>query len=325
MKKAARRLFCILAAGLTAMAPAAVAQGTYPSAPIRMIYGYAAGGGGDVLARLLAAKLSAQMNANVFVDNKPGASGHIGNESAAKSKPDGYTMLFNDAGVVLAPALGEKLGYDLFKELAPVSFVAASPFALIVHPSVPSNTAAEFIAYLRANPDKLAYGSAGIGTVNHLGPLRFLQLNGLSALHVPYKGGALMMLDVAAGRVQWAITSLVTVLPLAKEKRIKVLAYGGLKRSPLLPEVPTLSETVMPGFEVGNWNAVMVPAQTPPAIVTRLNGEILKALQDAGLKSRLEEQGAEPRSSTPEEYNLYLKSELERWTKVVKTAGVKVE
>ena len=325
MGNAAGRLFCILTTGLMTLALPAMAQDTYPSVPIRLVYGYAVGGGGDVIARLLAAKLSAQMNASIFVDNKPGASSHIANEFVAKSRPDGYTLLFNDASVILSPALGEKLAYDPFKELAPVSFVAASPFALVVHPSVPSNTAAEFISYVKANPDKLAYGSAGIGTVNHLGPALFLQLNGTSALHVPYKGGALMMLDVAAGRVQWAITSLVTVIPLAKEKRIKVLAYAGLKRSPLMPDVPTLSETVMPGFEVGNWNAVMAAANTPPAVIRRLNSEIVKALQDPALRPKLEEQGADPRGSTPEEYGAYMRSELERWAKAVKGAGIKPE
>ena len=325
MRKAARRLFCILTAGLAAMASPAIAQGIYPTGPIRLVFGYAVGGGGDIIARLLAAKLSSQMNAIVFVDNKPGASGNIANEFVAKAKPDGYTLLFNDASVVVSSALGEKLGYDGFKDLTPVSFVTAVPFALIVHPSVPSNTAAEFITYLKANPDKLAYGSAGVGTSTHLGPALFLQLNGISALHVPYKGGGPFMLDLSAGRVQWAITALATILPLEKQKRVRALGYAGLKRSPLLPDVPTLSETVMPGFEVGNWNGVMAPAQTSPAILKRLNEEILKALQDASLKSRIEEQGAEPRGTSPEEYSSHMKSEFERWAKVVKTAGIKVE
>lgn len=324
MRKVSRRLFCILAIGFTAIASSAIAQGTYPSAPVRMVYGYATGGG-DVIARLLAARLSAQMSANVFVENKPGASANIANEYVAKSKPDGYALSFNDSAVVLSPALGEKMGYDPFKELVPVSFVASQPFALVAHTSVLPNTAAEFVSYLRANPDKTTYGSAGIGTANHMWALLLLQQHGLTALHVPFKGGAPMMLDVAAGRVQWTITAMIVVVPMVKEKRIKALAFGGLKRSPLLPDVPLLSETVMPGLEVGNWYAVMAPAGTPPAIVSRLNSEIMKALQDPNTKGRIEEQGADPRGSTTEEYAAYMKGEYERWSRVVKTGGIKIE
>ena len=325
MKRAvARRFFCGFAAGLAALANVAMAQGTYPapSSAVRLVYGYAAGGGGDVIARLLAAKVSTQMNANMFVDNRPGNSAHVGNEFAAKSKPDGYTLLFNDASVVLGPALGEKIGYDPFKDLVPVSFVAPTQFALVVHSSVPSNTVGEFLSYLRTNTGKTAYGSAGVGTMNHLGGALFLQINNLTSLHVPYKGGGLMMLDVAAGRVQWAITTLVTIIPLEKEKRVKTIAFAGQRRSALRPDVPTFAESGMPGFEVGNWYAVMAPAQTPPAVVKFLSDEIRKALQDQNLRARMEEQAAEPRGSTPEEYGAYLKGEFERWSKVVKAANI---
>ena len=326
MNPDARLFINVISTALAIAAPLQVyAQGSFPSSSIRLVYGYAAGGGGDIAARLLAAKLTTQINASVIVDNKPGASGHTANEIVAKSRPDGYTLVYNDASVATGPALGEKLGYDFFRDFAPVSYVSSSPHALVVHASVPSNTLAEFIAHVRANPDKLAYASAGTGSNNHLSPLLFLQVNGLKALHVPYKGGGLMMQDVGAGRVQWATTSLPTVLPLVREKRIKVLACGGLKRSPLLPEVPTFSESAMPGFEVGSWHGIMVAAQTPSAIIKRLNGEIVKALQDPDLRGRLEQQGTEPRGTTPEEYTAHLKSETERWSKVIRTAGIKSE
>lgn len=259
------------------------------------------------------------------MDNKPVASGNIGNEFVAKSRPDGYTLLFNDGGVILSRALGEKLGYDLFTDLDPVTFVASSAFALVVHPSVPSNTLREFIEYLKANSGKLAYGSTGNGTANLLLPVLFLQQSGSSALHVPYKGGALMMADLSAGHVQWTITSMITTLPLAKDKRIKILAYGGLKRSKLIPDVPTLAETVMPGFEAGNWNAMMAPAQTPRSIMMHLNGEIIRTLQDPALRAAFEELGADPRPSSPEDYAAFMRRESDKWTKVVKTAGVTSE
>ena len=323
MKKTAWILFGMVAVALPAMISPAVAQDNYPSSPIRLVWGYASGTG-DVVARLLAQKLSAQMNASVFVDSKQGASGNVAAEFVAKSRPDGYTLLFNPASITFSPALGEKLGYDLLKDLARVALVASSPDLMVVHPSVAANTVAEFIAYVRANPDKLADGSGGIGSLPHLAALLFLQTNGLTALHVPYKGTAPANLDLVAGRIQFGISAVGSVLPLVKEKRVRALAIGSLKRSPLLPDVPTFAET-MAGFEIVNWFGVMVPAKTPRPIVQRLNSEIVKALQDPDMMSRFLENDALPLGSTPEEYETYLRSESERWSKVIRSAGVKVE
>ena len=317
--------YAVLALALCALLPQAAAQDGFPSAPVRLVLGYTPGGSADLVARLLAQKLSSQMNASVVVDNKPGASANIAAEFVVAARPDGHTLLFNTNDIIFRRAFGEALNYDVFKDLAPVSLLASSPQLLFVHPEVPSNTPAEFIAQLKANPGKLAYGSSGTGSLNHLGVLLLLQLNGLSALHVPYKGGALAINDVVGGRTQFAMQSMTAVLPLAKDKRIKVLAVAGLKRSPLLPEVPTFAETVMPGFEIGIWFAVMAPARTPSAVVSRLNSEIVKALQDRDLRSRLEQEGAQVLGTTPDEYGAYLKGELERWSKVIKTAGVKLE
>lgn len=324
MKKAAWMLFGILTLTLSVMPLLAVAQDNYPSSPIRLVVGFAPGGAADTVGRLLAQKLSLQMNAKIFVENKPGANSNIGAELVAKSRPDGYTLLFNVPSNILSTAFGEKLGYDVLEDLAPVALLATGPLVLIVHPSVPANTVAEFIAHVRANPGKLAYGSGGTGSITHLAPLLFLQANGLTALHVSYKGAGPAVLDLVGGRVQFAMHGMGPVLPLVKDKRIKALGIAGLKRAPQLPDIPTLAET-MPGFEVGTWYGVMAPAKTPPAIVKKLNGAIVRALQDADMKSRLAQNNIEPLGSTPEEYGAYLRSELERWSKVIKSAGIRLE
>lgn len=324
MKKTPWMLLGVLALGLSAMGSPAVAQDNYPSSPVKLMLGFGPGAITDTVARMLAQKLSAQMNTSIVVENKPGANGNIATELVAKARPDGYTLLFNTIGVVMTRAMGSKLNYDVFQDLAPVALVASGPLVLCVHPSVPANNPVEFIAHLRANPNKLAYSSSGVGAITHLTPLLFLQANGLSALHVPYKGSGAAVIDAIAGRVQFGWVNMITALPPVRDKRLKAIAISGLTRSPLLPDVPSLNESVMPGFAVGGWYGVMAPAKTPTAIVTRLNGEIMKAL-DRDLKSRLDQQGVEPLGSTPEQYGAYLKSEFERWTKVIKSSGIKPE
>ena len=325
MKKTGWVLCTVWVLALSTLSLSVAAQEGYPSAPIRLILGFPPGDGTDVLARLLAPKLAAQMNANVIVENKPGANGNIGAEFVAKSKPDGYTVMLNTSSVILSRAFDSKLSYDVLNDFIPVARLAFAAQLLVVHPSVPANTAAEFITYLKANPNKLAYGSSGYGNSTHLGALLFLQANGLSALHVPYQGTSPVNIDLVAGRVQFVIQSMALMLPLAKDNRVKVLAIAGLKRSPLMPDVPTLNETVMPGFEMGAWFGVMVPAKTPRAIVQRLNSEIVKALQAPDIIARLAQENIQPIGSTPEEYATYLRSELERWAKVVQSGGLKAE
>jgi tripartite-type tricarboxylate transporter receptor subunit TctC len=319
-----RRATWIIAAALslTVIAPVS-AQDT--AATVRLVIGFAPGATTDAVARQLASKLSQQMNANVVVDNKPGANGNIGGELVAKSRADGTTLLLNTSSVILSPALGDPVSYDVFKDLTPVSLVASSPQILIVNPALPVNTPAEFIAYVRANPNKLSYGSAGVGNITHLGPLLMLQANGLSALHVPYKGASLAAIDLVAGRIQFRFSDLTSVLPMINDKRVKPIATAGLRRSALLPDVPTFSETVMPGFEVGSWFGVMLPANAPATLVKKYNGELIKALQDADVKAKLAQDNVDPIGSSPEEYAAYLKSEYQRWNKLIKSAGIKPE
>ena len=235
-----------------------------------------------------------------------------------------YGKINNTPGVVYSRAFGEKMGYDLFDDLTPITLVASGVQILAVHPSVPANTPSEFIEYVRANPNKLSYGSSGVGNINHLGPLVFLTANGLSALHVPYKGSAAAIIDLVGGRVQFAMQGLVAVVPLVKEKRVKIIGIASLKRSQLLPEVPTLAEAT-PGFEISSWFGIMAPVKTPTAILTRLNTEITKAMQDNEIKSRLAQEGVEVLSSTREEYAAYIKSETERWTKFIRSNNIKPE
>ncbi len=299
------------------------AQDNFPPPQIRLVLGFPPGATTDLVARMLARRLSVQMNVTVFADNKPGADANIAAEFVAKAKPDGQTLLFNTPSLVLSRVLSDKLQYDALKDLSPVALVASSPYVLVTHPSVGATTVSEFIAQLKANPDKLAYGSAG--SLSHFAPLLFLQANGLTALHVRYKGGGPALVDLVGGRIQFLMTGQTAVMPMVKDNRIKALAFTALKRSPLLPEVPTLHESGMPGFEIGAWFGVMVPANTPAAMVRRFNAEIVKAMQDTEMKSRLAQEGAEALSSTPEQYGAYFKGELERWTKVARGAGLKSE
>jgi tripartite-type tricarboxylate transporter receptor subunit TctC len=304
---------------------AAQAQGTYPDKPIKLVVAFPSGGPTDLVARVLAQKLTEQMGQPVVVDNKGGANGNIGAEFAAKAPADGYTVFYNTSAVALSPALYKKLSYDVTTDLAPVALTAVIPLVLAVHPSVPANNVQEFLAYVKANPDKVTYGSAGNGNITHLGAFLLLQSKGLTATHAPYKGSAPALTDLVGGQTQFVTDTVNSALPFIRDKRLRALAVTSLKRTAVLPDVPTLNETVSPGFEVGAWQGMLVPAKTPPEIVKRLNTEILKALASNDVKAKLAAQGADPLGSTPVEYGAYIKSEIERWTKVVKLTGASLE
>jgi len=312
-----------IALGLSVAAASlpAAGQDKYPTSPIRLVVGSPAGGSStDTFARLLAQKLATPLGTNVVVDNKPGANGNIAAELVARANPNGHTLFFNTSGVVLSIALGEPLNYNLFTDLAPVALFSAVPYVLMVRPSIPANTVGEFIGSLRSNPDKFTYGSAGTGNATHLGMVMFLEANKLSALHVPYKGIAPALVDLTGGRLDFAMSSVVSATPLVKGKRLKGLAVTGLQRTLNLPDLPTLHESGMTGFEVSGWYGVLAPAKVAPAIVNRLNGEILKLLQDPDMLARLDQQGGQPFGATPEKYAAYLVSEVERWSRLVKRA-----
>ncbi|MEY3520504.1 MAG: hypothetical protein RLZZ177_1219 [Pseudomonadota bacterium] len=313
--------------GLAAAAclPLAAWAQAYPNKPITLLVPFPPGGPTDLVARVLAKKMSEQMGQSIVIDNKPGANGNIAAVAAAKAPADGYTVLYNTSSIALSPALYKNLAYDVQRDLAPVALTAVVPLALVVNPGVPVNNVREFIAYAKANPGKLSYGSAGNGNVTHLAAFQLVRHHDIDATHVPYRGSAPADVDLVAGQIQFMTDTINSVMPFVKDKRLKLLAVTTSQRMSLFPDVPTLSETVMPGFEAGAWQGIMVPANTPKAVVQRLNAEINKALQSAEVKEKLALQGAEPLGSTPEEYGAYVKKELARWAAVVKATGVTLE
>lgn len=322
-----RSLLLATAAAILAMAaaPAFAQGGGYLSKPITMVVPFPPGGPTDLVARVLAQKLSEQLGQNVLVDNRGGANGNIGAQLVAKAPADGYTLLYNTSSIALSPALYKSVSYDVQKDFAPVALVAVVPLALVTHPSVPASNVKEFVAYAKAHPGKLSYGSAGNGNVTHLGAFQFVQANGIDAAHVPYKGSAPADVDLVGGQIQFMTDTVNSVMAFVRDKRMKMLAVTTARRMSLFPDVPTLAESGMPGFEVGAWQGVMVPAGTPAPVVERLNAEIVKALKAPDVRERLALQGAEPLGSTPAEYGAYVRKELARWAGVVKATGVTLD
>lgn len=320
-----RRLLLGLVMGSALLSiPVAWAQ-NFPAKPITMVVPFPPGGPTDLVARVLAQKMAEQMGQSIVIDNKPGANGNIAAVAVSKAPADGYTVLYNTSSITLSPALYKNLSYDVQRHLAPVALTAVVPLALVVNSSLPVNNVREFVAYAKANAGKLSYGSAGNGNVTHLAAYQFATSQGLDATHVPYRGSAPADVDLVAGQIQFMTDTINSVMPFVKDKRLKLLAVTTSKRMSLFPDVPTLDETIMPGFEAGAWQGMMVPAGTPAAVVQKLNSEVIKALNSSQVKEKLALQGAEPLGSTPEAYGAYIKRELARWASVVKATGVTLE
>ncbi|MDG9971795.1 tripartite tricarboxylate transporter substrate binding protein [Achromobacter mucicolens] len=321
MKKA------MLAATLAilALGDAASAQAAWPDRPITMVVPFPPGGPTDLVARVLAKQLTDQLGQTVVVENKGGANGNIGMQYAAAAKPDGYTVLYNTSSIALSPNLYRSLAFDPVKDFAPVSSTAVIPLVLLVHPSVPADTAPAFVDYARKHPGKLSYGSAGAGNVTHLGALLLLKSLDIDAVHVPYRGSAPAMTDLVGGQVQVMTNTLNDSLGFIREGKLRALAVTSQTRSDQLPNVPTVAETVAPGFSMGAWQGVVVPAGTPAPIIDKLNAEILRALKSPEMQKQLKVQGAQALGSTPQEYAAYIKSEIARWGEVVKAANVKLD
>jgi tripartite-type tricarboxylate transporter receptor subunit TctC len=314
-------LACLLA--LAALP--ALAQG-YPNKPIRLIVPWPPTGTVDILGRTLGQKLSENMGQPVVIDNRGGANGIIGSDAAAKAPADGYTLLVeNFTGHAINATLQPKMPFDSLRDFVHISLLAWVPDAIVSLPTLPANNVQEFIALAKAQPGKLTYASFGVGSSAHMAGELFKIMAGVDILHVPYKGGGPAIADLLAGQVSVYIPVLPSVVPHVKAGRLKLLAVTGAQRSSAMPDVPTVAESGLPGFEASNWYGLMAPAGTPLDVVARLNAETAKALQDADVRKKLAALGFEIKTSTPQEFTSLLKSETEKWAKVVKASGARAE
>jgi tripartite-type tricarboxylate transporter receptor subunit TctC len=297
----------------------------YPSRPVRLLVPNPPGGGSDAVARILAQKLGERLNQQFVVDNRAGGGGIIANETVARANPDGYTLLLAFIGpVAISPAL-TKVPYDSVKDFAPVALVAAGQYMLVLHPSVPAKTLKDFVAYAKANPGKINYASAGNGSPLHLAAELFKARAGVNMVHVPYKGGGPATAAILAGEVQAVFGSLTSVVPQIKAGKLTAIGVTGAKRSTLAPEYATIAELGYPGFEMTSWYGVLLPAKSPPAVTAKLNAGINESLQAKDVIDSLKRQGLDATGGTPEVFAAHIKSELAKWAKVVKDAGIKAD
>jgi tripartite-type tricarboxylate transporter receptor subunit TctC len=303
------------------VAPAAEA---YPAKPVRFIVGFPPGGTNDIVTRLLAQKLTETMGQTFVVENRGGANTAIATELVSRAAPDGYVILLNAAGHATNPAL-MKLKFDSVKDFAFIALVAETQNLLVVHPSLPVRSVKELIAFSKKNPGKLNYASGGTGTTVHLSGELFQLLTGVKWVHVAYKGTGPAVVELIAGQTSLMFPNMPGVIEFARAGRVRALAVSGARRSPAAPEIPTVSESGLPGFEVTAWFGVSAPAKTPRAIVERLNSEIVRAVKSPDLRDRLLAAGAEPVGSTPEEYTAFVQKEIAKWGKVIAAAGIKAE
>jgi tripartite-type tricarboxylate transporter receptor subunit TctC len=298
----------------------------YPTKPLRFVVPFAAGGGSDLVARTVAAKITESIGQTVIVDNRAGAAGTIGADIVAKSPPDGHTLLLGSSGpIAINPSLYAKLPYDAARDFAPVSVVTVMPFLLVVHPALPVKSVKELVALAKARPGQLNYGSPGSGSTTHLANELFKSMTGVQITHVPYKGVAPAATDLISGQVQMMSGDLSTLLPHVRSQRMRALAVTGANRSSLLPDVPTVAESGVPGYEASGWFGVLVPAATPPAIIERLNTAVVKGLAAGDARDRLGALGGDVGGSTPEQFAARIKAESAKWAKLIKALGLKGE
>jgi tripartite-type tricarboxylate transporter receptor subunit TctC len=323
MNKLNTSLFAFVATAL-AVATACHAQ-TYPAKPIKIVVAYPAGGPNDLSARTVGQRLSEALGQPVIVENRAGAAGNIGSQYVATSPPDGYTLLNGASALTIAPALSKSLQYDVAKDFAPISMTAGSSFVLAAHPSVPVTSIKTLIALAKAHPGQLNYASSGVGAPPHLAGELLKSMAKIDILHVPYKGVGQSISDLVGGQIDMMFTSPPNAVPHIKAGRLKALAVSMKKRSPLLPEVPTIDESGLKGFEIGTWFGMLAPAGTPAEIVNKLNGAIVKITGTADFRERMSGQGMDPMASTPAEFSAYIKSELAKFAKIVQTAHIQPE
>jgi tripartite-type tricarboxylate transporter receptor subunit TctC len=298
---------------------------SWPTRSITFIVPFPPGGTTDMVARSVAQKLSEALQQPVVLDNRGGGGGTLGAAIAARAAPDGYTFFIPTIAHAIATSLYKQLPYDFEKDFIPITVLATVPNILIVHPSVPANSVRELIDYAKANPGKLNYGSAGNGSTEHLSAELFKSMAGVEMTHVPYKGGAPMMIDLMGGQIQLAIETSGSALPQIKGGKVRALAVTTAKRAPVLPELPTLAEAGLKGYEMTTWYGILAPKGTPREIVTKLNKEIVAILKSPEMKQRLDEIGAEPGGISPEQFAAFIKSETAKWAKLVKQTGATID
>jgi tripartite-type tricarboxylate transporter receptor subunit TctC len=317
-----RRLFVFaLNFAIACSAAASQAQPAWPTKPIRILVGYAPGGSTDVTARIIAQALSERLGQPVIIENRPGAAGNIAAEAAAKADPDGATITLSTSSTFATnPSLYKSLPFDVQADFAPIALTAFIPNLLVVNPSVPASTVTELIAYLKANPDKVNFGSSGNGSSQHISAALFNAMAGVQMAHISYRGGAPAVTDLLGGQVQVIFAPLAEVLQQVRAGKLRALGITTATRSPLLPDVPTIAET-LPGYEVRLWNGLLAPAKTPPDIIERINRATIDALRSSEVKAKLAEQGSEPVGNTPEEFKTFIASELVKWRRLVEVSG----
>jgi len=304
---------------------ALAASAEFPMKPVRIVSPYPPGGGNDIVSRIIAESLAQEWGQNVIVDNRPGAGGNVGTEAVAKAAPDGYTMVMGSLSHAINASLYSRLPFDPVADFAPVTVIAAGSYILVAHPSLPVKDVKSLVALAKAQPGRINYGSAGNGSGGHLGMELFKLMSGTDIVHVPYKGTAPAMIDTVGGQVTLDMDNMLALLPHVKANRLRALAVTSLKRSPLLPNVPTMDESGYRGFEVSPWFGTLAPAGTPKEIVARISRDTVKVLKTPKVRDRLLEQGAEVVGNTPEEFLQYLKTEVQKWAKVVKATGARID
>jgi tripartite-type tricarboxylate transporter receptor subunit TctC len=314
-------------AGLVLLAIVTAAQSAgYPDKPIRIVVAYTPAGATDILARTIGQKLTEAWGQPVIIDNRPGANGNIGTEYAAKASADGYTLLMVTAGTHgINPGLYRKLGFDAVKDFAPVSLVAMVPNIFVVNNAVPAKDLKDFIAYAKSNPGKFNYGSPGNGSTAHLSMELFKSMTGIQMVHVPYKGSAGVLADLIGGQIVVTMDNMPPYIPQVKAGKIRALAVSTTHRSPAVPEVPTVAEAGLPGYDSGAWFGLVAPANTPKDIVNKLSRETARILKLPDVSARLFDLGAEPVGGTPEQFSAHIKSEIAKWAKVIKDANVELQ
>jgi tripartite-type tricarboxylate transporter receptor subunit TctC len=316
-----QRLICVFLLMFAALVQAA----DYPQRPVRLVVPYAAGGSTDTVARIVGARLSERLGQQIVVDNRTGAGTLIGTEIVQHATADGYVLLMATPPLAVNPALYGKVSYSVERDFVAVTNIAGSSNLLVVHPSVAVSNVRELVALLKASPGKYSYGSSGVGGAGHLAMALFLSMAGAEALHVPYKGGAPAVADLVAGRLNLMMANLTTAQPHIRAGKLRGLGVGKTKRSPLFPEMPTISEAGVKGYEANNWNGVVAPTGVPRAVVDRLYRDITATLKETAITDRMQAAGLEPIGDSPAEFAQYLKAEAAKWGQLVKTAGIKAE